>query len=342
MNNIESSIVLITQNDKQDLSKAKKLFNKLVKQIDNQKKELSEWQTIMPIYQNKYSTEFLPLIKKMDECHEELIYLLDNAYEDNKITKRERVTISDLICSMAPDLIINNESDRLKQIYDKYSDSNFDTQKQNAQDDIKLMMKDIFNIDIGEDDIDFSSPESLLAKVAQKMKHKLEQEENKKEWPKRKKSAKTLAKEETQKQEIQEISQSIKDVYRQLASSLHPDKEQDPQEKIRKTALMQNINVAYKNKDLLTLLELQLEVEQINQSTIDNMPEMRIMHYNRVLTDQSYELKQEILGIKQAMQFKFSTLEDKVMSPKKIIESLNVEIGLIKLDIKKASYDLNL
>jgi hypothetical protein len=351
MNNIESRIVQITQADKQELSKAKKLFNKLVKQIDNQKKELSEWQTIMPIYQYKYSSEFLPLIKKMDECRKTLIYLLDNVYEDNKITKRERAKISDLICSMAPYLIINNENDRLKQIYDKYSDSNFDTEKQDAQNDIKLMMKDMFDLDIGEDDMDFSSPESLLAKVAQKMKQKLEQEESEEEnreenkeedWPKRKKSAKTLAKEETQKQEKQEISQSIKDVYRQLASSLHPDKEQDPQERIRKTALMQNINIAYKNKDLLTLLELQLEVEQINQSNIDNMPETRIMHYNKVLTNQSSELKQEILGIKQAMQFKFSTLADKIMSPKKIIESLNVEIGLINLDIKKASHDLKL
>jgi len=342
MNNFESGIVQIAHTDKQDLSKAKKLFNKLVKQIDNQKKELSEWQAIMPIYQQKYSIEFLPLVEKMNECREKLIYLLDDIYEDKRITKKEKSKISGLICSMAPDLIISNESDQLKQIYDKYSDSDFDAQKQDMQDDIKSMMKDMFNVDIGDDDLDFSSPESLFAKVAHKMKQNFQQQENEDEPPKRKKSAKTLAKEEAQKKVEQEISQSIKAVYRQLASYLHPDKEQDPKERTRKTSLMQKINIAYKNKDLLTLLELQLEAEQIDQSAIDNMPEERIMHYNKVLTDQVSELKQEILGIKHAMQFKFFTLSEAIMSPKKIIENLNIEIGLIDLNIKKASGDLQL
>ena len=224
----------------------------------------------------------------------------------------------------------------------KYSDSDFDAQKQDMQDDIKSMMKDMFNVDIGDDDLDFSSPESLFAKVAHKMKQNFQQQENEDEPPKRKKSAKTLAKEEAQKKVEQEISQSIKAVYRQLASYLHPDKEQDPKERTRKTSLMQKINIAYKNKDLLTLLELQLEAEQIDQSAIDNMPEERIMHYNKVLTDQVSELKQEILGIKHAMQFKFFTLSEAIMSPKKIIENLNIEIGLIDLNIKKASGDLQL
>ncbi|RYZ11082.1 MAG: J domain-containing protein, partial [Comamonadaceae bacterium] len=66
------------------------------------------------------------------------------------------------------------------------------------------------------------------------------------------------------KQAQQEVSQSLRDVYRRLASVLHPDREQDPQQRERKTALMQQANQAYADDNLLALLELQLQAEQID------------------------------------------------------------------------------
>jgi archaellum component FlaC len=213
------------------------------------------------------------------------------------------------------------------------------------QDQIKSMFKDMLDVDL-EDDLDLSSPEALFAKIAKQMQQQQEQKFNQEKPPQPKKSAKALAKEAAQKQAEQEVSMSIKAVYRQLVTTLHPDKEQDPQERERKTSLMQRVNVAYNEKDLLSLLELQLEVEQINQATINSMPEERINHYNRVLTDQVFELKQEILGIKQAMCFQFSTLAkfnnfmDKLFTPNRIINELAHEILEIKEVVKQIDTDL--
>ncbi|MFM2341218.1 MAG: hypothetical protein RLZZ592_871 [Pseudomonadota bacterium] len=50
---------------------------------------------------------------------------------------------------------------------------------------------------------------------------------------------------------------SLREVYRRLASRLHPDREPDEAERARKTALMQQANQAYAAGDLLALLELQ-------------------------------------------------------------------------------------
>ena len=52
-------------------------------------------------------------------------------------------------------------------------------------------------------------------------------------------------------------SPSLREVYRRLASRLHPDREPDPDERARKTAQMQRINAAYAAGDLLALLDLQ-------------------------------------------------------------------------------------
>ncbi len=57
---------------------------------------------------------------------------------------------------------------------------------------------------------------------------------------------------------------AIRTIFRQLASSLHPDREPEEQERLRKTALMSEVNAAYEKNDLTTLLRLQMQVTQVN------------------------------------------------------------------------------
>ena len=63
-----------------------------------------------------------------------------------------------------------------------------------------------------------------------------------------------------QAQNLQTDARStIRTIYRQLASALHPDREPDVQERARKTALMSEVNAAYEKNDLSTLLRLQMQ-----------------------------------------------------------------------------------
>ena len=50
---------------------------------------------------------------------------------------------------------------------------------------------------------------------------------------------------------------ALRDVFRRLASALHPDRETDPARRAAKTALMQQANRAHGDRNLLALLELQ-------------------------------------------------------------------------------------
>lgn len=330
-------IVQIASSENQNvLSKSKKLFNKLIKLIDTKKKELVEWQEIIPIYQEKYSREFLPLLDKLNEYKESYVYTLDEAYESKTFNKKDRKIMDDIICSIASDLIYDIENEKLKEIYNKYSGGDFDSEKQDSIDRMREMMEDMIGFDI-EGDIDPSSPETLFQELNEKMQQKLSEEEKR---PKRKKSAKALAKEAEKEKIEQEVSQSIRTVYYKLANSLHPDRELDHTERERKTALMQRLNVAYKNKDLLTLLELQLEVEQIDESAINSMNEEKVAHYNKILNDQLSELKEEISHIKYAFEFKFQIIF--LLSPRQIIDKLNHDIIGIQGEIKNISNDLEL
>jgi succinate dehydrogenase flavin-adding protein (antitoxin of CptAB toxin-antitoxin module) len=79
----------------------------------------------------------------------------------------------------------------------------------------------------------------------------------------------------------------------------------DEQEKDRKNELMQRANVHYKNKDLLGLLGLQFEIEQTNQSHLDNLSNDKLVIYNRLLQKKLQKTTQDIALIKQKISAEF-------------------------------------
>ena len=55
---------------------------------------------------------------------------------------------------------------------------------------------------------------------------------------------------------------SIRELYRKLASVLHPDKEHDAEVRAEKTELMKKLNNAYRDNDIETLMNMQMELTQ--------------------------------------------------------------------------------
>jgi hypothetical protein len=207
---------------------------------------------------------------------------------------------------------------------------------------MKSMMEDVLGVDLG-DDLDTSSPEDLLKRVEAQMEEEWAQDNAERQaWeehrPKRKKSAKQLAKEAKQQAEEQQVSQSIREVYRKLVSALHPDREPDIQERKRKTALMQRVNEAYEKRNLLQLLKLQLELEHIDQATVNNISEDRLKHYNKILKEQLAELEQEIFHVEGGFMVQFGINPFDSVSPGTIMRDLTTEIVGVQhtiQDIKK-------
>ena len=149
------------------------------------------------------------------------------------------------------------------------------------------------------------------------------------------------AKEEQMQAEAAHLKKSIQDIYRKLATALHPDRETDPAERERKTALMQKVNVAYGNKDLLQLLELQLQVEQIDQAHVNNIAEDRLKHYNKILKDQLQQLQHEVQGIEMGWRMQFNLPPFAIVSPKAVMDQMQAEIRQLKREVAVIKQDLH-
>lgn len=339
------TVAVVTGHDQPRLSKGQQAFNKLIKQIEKKRVQLADWETAIPLYQQKYTSELLPLVMSLMDMQVKFLHSLDRASDHKEMKESERGMITSLIVELAGELLASRDDKELKAIYNKHSNSDYDKKEAANIKGMKSMMEDVLGVDLG-DDLDMSSPEDLLKRVEAQMEEEWAQDNAERQaWealqPKRKKkSAKQLAKEAQQQAEEQQVSQSIREVYRKLVSALHPDREPDIQERKRKTTLMQRVNEAYEKRNLLQLLKLQLELEHIDQATINNISEDRLKHYNKILKEQLAELEQEIFHVEGGFMAQFGINPFDRVSPGAIMRDLAAEIVGVQHTIRDLKKDV--
>jgi hypothetical protein len=235
-------------------------------------------------------------------------------------------------------------TDTLKTLHDKCSDVNFDTKTELTDDLMKSVFEDMFGIEI-DDDINMSSPGELSAHIEEKMRGQTEHwqgELHGHNGKQRKQTARQAAKKQREQAEQQDIRKSLQDVYRKLASALHPDREPDAGERERKTRLMQRANIAYNKRDLLQLLALQLETEQIDLAHINAMSDNRLQHYIKILKEQCRELQEAIAEILFAFGPEFAFSGYGRMSPKNVMAGMQGDLAEMRGSVKSIQHDLSL
>jgi cobalamin-dependent methionine synthase I len=202
----------------------------------------------------------------------------------------------------------------------------------------------VFGFDLG-DDANLDSADEIMqraqAQFEQQQAHfEAEQQAREERRATRKKSTKQLEKEARAEADTKQIKQSIREIYRKLASALHPDRELDPQERVRKTALMQRINHAYDKQNLLQLLELQLELEHIDRNAIGRLDEERLRHYNTILKRQIAELEHETMRVESIFCAQFGIAPFAVVKPETVMRDLSREIAHMRQANREMERDL--
>ena len=273
-----------------------------------------------------------------------MVRLLDRASDNHGLTKTERRQIASVITGLAGELVAAGDDAELKAVYNRHSEFDYDSEEAASLMGMKSVLEDVLGVDLG-DDFDIDSPEGILeharAHISEKQsQYGADRQAREERRARRKKSVSQLAREAQLQADEQGLRQSIREVYRKLASAVHPDRETDPQERARKTALMQRANQAYDKNDLLQLLELQLELEHIDQSAINNIGEDRLKHYNRILKDQLVELDQEIFRVEAGFKAQFCILPFENVSPGTIMRDLASEIVRVQHEVRDMKEDL--
>ena len=338
-----ATIVRIEESHRQArLSPAQKKFNATIRKIDKQKQLLAVWQETLPRYQQLVVEQFTPLRATYGDHQAEMAHLLDRHHGHKAFSRPQKKKIAHLIREICNELINTLEREDLKSLYNKYSETDFDTRDQEvsalAGDFMKSMLEFELGIEIDDDAIDVNSPEKIAAFVQEKLDDRARQDQERRS--RRRKTAKQLAKEARQQEEEARLGKSIQVIYRQLVTALHPDREQDPIERERKTELMQRVTVAYGRKDLLQLMELQFAVEQIDQDNINTIAEDRLKYYNRILQGQLEQLEQEVLEIESMLRQQAGLAPYDTVTPQRLIQLVHEDIDRLHEEIARIRQDL--
>lgn len=285
------------------LNPAQRSFNKLTQQIARARLMLEQWTQMQQHLHERVLAEMVPGTEALALLQRQLIEQLDALLTHSpaglKLTRRRRDGLIEFLLARIEECIGDGEDEALQALYQHYSGVSLSDVRK-ADQDMELefterMVSSLFGDDVVADH-SAASAEELLHQVQERMGERLdaEQREREAQAAERKRKRRPSAAELRREQAAQAASASLREIYRKLVSTLHPDRETDADERSRKTGLMKQINKAYEDNDLLTLLTLQMEVEQINTSTLAALPEQRLKHYNEVLREQLRTLQDEI------------------------------------------------
>ena len=340
------TVSIATHSDQATLSKGQKAFNALIKQIEKKRARLAAWESAMPPYHQKYLSDWVPLIEASVDLRTKLVVCLDGAYDQKGFTKTERRTMADVITELAGELVAARDDAEMKRLYNRYSQSDYDREEAANLKGVQDMLEAVLGVELGEE-MDLSSPDEFFARAQEKIQARqaefdAERQAHEDRRAQRAQSAKRLAQEARQQTQQRQLSQSIREVYRKLVSALHPDRETDPLERDRKTALMQRVNQAYDKNNLLQLLELQLELEHIDQFALNNISDNRLKHYNKILKDQLAELDQEIQHVEDQFRAQYGLSPFVDISPSTILRDLVRDIVTMQQTNRDIEQDLQL
>jgi hypothetical protein len=89
----------------------------------------------------------------------------------------------------------------------------------------------------------------------------------------------------------------------------------------------------YGKKDLLLLLELQLEIEQIDPAHLNHIADSRLKYFNKILKEQLSELEQETDQIENMFKLDCNLPFFATLSPKQLMSRLAQDIQELQRDI---------
>jgi hypothetical protein len=327
------------------LTPEQRKFNQLVRKIEQARAELLAWQEQVPLFAQAHAQRMRPLLEEMAACRRQLVLHLDALLAQKGWTRTERRTMRQCLCNMVGDLIQDEHTSAddtagLKALHDKHADIAFDAQTRDAMDAMKDLFETMSGVDLGDEA--FESEDSLMQRARERLQAQAQAQADAQEQSKARatRAGRPNAAQRRREQAAQEAAQSVREVYRKLASALHPDRSTDEADHATRTALMQRANQAYEAQDLLGLFALQLEIEQVDAAHLARATAERAKHYNQVLTEQLGQLLIEIEARKSAFSFDYQVDPFQKLDPAKFGALLDRAVREVRAELAGAQQEL--
>ncbi len=332
---VDASSLIAIEAQREPLTKAQQLFNRLVDKIRVQRAALQHWQEFVLRHQQRLAAELEPLHRELLDVQRQLVRRVHDILtgsapgKGQALGRNQRNQLTRLLLELVESVLLHAPDAEMEALYDEHSSVSLAEQRREELELTEAFLGDLF----GEDALRghaADNADDLLRHARQKMQTRAEQEAIAREA---KKDAKRQARAtkrgrphaadqalDKQQQAAKEASQSVREVYRKLASALHPDRSADAADHERRTALMKRVNQAYDGNDLLGLLTIQIEIEQIDAEHMARVPSEQLAHYNQVLREQLAQLEAEVQSLVAPFAFTLDLAPAQIVASPALVE----------------------
>lgn len=300
------------------LNKRQKEFNLLTEKIQQLDQLIPELNMAYDQILERIPKDLNPLVLEYQTYRVEMVHIMDRTYSADLFRKIYQTKLAYLITETSFDLILNHGFEALRPIYDKYSDTDFDTALAEYND--RISKQQVPAALIGQ------NAESLIEfhDLDEVEQHQIKEEQR---FEKLKEQGKLNL-------DRQKTTRSVRTVYMDLVKAFHPDRETDGTEKLRKTEIMQQVTNAYQQNNLMELLKLQIDFERIGQNHLENLGKTQLTYYNKVLQQQVEDLETEKSKIQHRISAVTGLLPKHINSLTTAVVKFNTNINEVKAEIK--------
>jgi hypothetical protein len=286
------------------MSPAQKRFNQLLNRTETLAKKIEEVDKLADALRPVVAGTLVPLAKEHAALMRQMAIWLDARLQRKGLSAKQKTMARQILCSLTAELASAGD-EAMRALYEAHSDTSLEDEEKADAANLKMFMEGMLGEPLGDDETSFENVEDLLRAGMAKMQEKNAAAEaaSASRKAKRKKSAAQLKAEALATAQTEDATGALRTIYRQLVSALHPDRETDHAEQLRKTALMKEANTAYEKRDLLGLLQLQLRAELVDASQMTHMAQEKLTALTallkdrvKVLTEALHMTEQRVMG----------------------------------------------
>ena len=319
-----------------------KRFQTLLGKIDKARQRLQTWQEQLPLFAQMHDQRVAPVLAELTAARRAWAFELETLHLRKGWSKADVQTLSQMICDLCASLLDMRDEpdDELKALYNRCAEVDFDTEGQQQIDAMKGLLESMAGVDLGDGPVE--SVDELMRRARAHMEQmqqmgRMQGEQHAAHGASGRPPRKTKsAAQKRAEDDAARISQTVREVYRKLASALHPDRAEPhatPQQRQQRTERMAVANSAYAAGDLLALLTLQLQIEQVDIAHAAGVAATQVKHFNKVLAEQLRELEAEIDGRQHAFCASYGLMTEQRLDPAKL--GLLLKDQLQSLEIAK-------
>jgi hypothetical protein len=281
-----------------------------------------------------------PLLNRKAGLRRAITLMLDKRLEEGSLSAKQQRMVKRIICRTAKEFALLGDHD-MRALHDKYSEESLAEIEKAQAAEAQAYFEQMMGEALDEND-DFENIDDVLHASIEQMRKQAEAKAKAKEKRKKRKG-KT---DDTAGLEMLGVDTqaSLRAIYRQLASALHPDREIDPDARKYKTDLMSEANTAYGRGDLLTLLQLQIKANmdeaqiastlaQNNVYALTDLMQQRVQSLQRELRDLEFETVAEFV-LPSAVSITAPTLKSHLTKLQRDLQSTITGLKSDMIDIE--------